>query len=244
MKKILFLLIFLNGCTSFEMPNTFQYQIFDEQNFEISVWEKKSLSSDIYHVYIEGDGNAFNAHGLPTNNPTPKSAFMRKLAVKDTSANVVYLARPCQFTQGSACAEKYWTTARFAPNVIDVEYQVIKEIVGNNPVILIGYSGGAQIAGLIASTKDLNVKEVITIAGNLNHKAWTSYHHLPPVSESMDLADYADKFALIPQTHYVGEKDKVIPPIITLEFVADKSSVHIVPNATHDGGWDKVDLFK
>jgi len=244
MKKILFFLILLSGCTAFEMPDTFRHRIFDEQGFGISVWEKSSLSSDIYHVYIEGDGNAFNAHGLPTNNPTPKSAFMRKLAAKDMSANVVYLARPCQFTQGNACTEKYWTTARFASNVVEAEYQAIKETIGNNPVILIGYSGGAQIAGLIASTKNLDVKEVITIAGNLDHKAWTSYHHLPPLSESMSLTDYADKFALVPQTHYVGEKDKVIPPIITEEFVADKSSVHIVPNATHDGGWDNIDLFE
>ena len=244
MKKILFFLIFLCGCSSFEMPDTFRYRILKEQGFEISAWEKSHPSSDVYHVYIEGDGNAFNAHGLPTNDPTPKSAFMRKLAAQDTNVNVVYLARPCQFTKGSECVEKYWTTARFAPQVVEAEYQSIKEIIGNNAVVLIGYSGGAQIAGLIAVTKDLNVKEVITIAGNLDHKAWTSCHHLSPLSESMNLADYANKFASIPQKHYVGEKDKVIPPIITEEFVADKSSVYIVPNASHDKGWENIDLFE
>lgn len=224
------------------MPETFHYKQIISNEFNISAWVKTNNSSSAYYIYIEGDGNAFNVHGYATNYPTPKSSFMRRLAANDTQANVIYLARPCQFTKGNKCTQKYWTTARFSPEVIDAEYQVIKELIGNKPIVLIGYSGGAQIAGLIAITKDLNVQKVITIAGNLDHKAWTNYHNLPELTESLNLANYKDKFALIPQTHYVGEKDKVIPPILTKEFVKDKSTIHILLNATHSDGWDKLDL--
>lgn len=55
------------------------------------------------------------------------------------------------------------TTARFALEVINAEYEAIKNIADNNPVILIGFSGGAQVAGLVATAKPgLNVK-------NYNH---------------------------------------------------------------------------
>jgi len=242
MYKLLFLILLLSGCTTFQMPDNFRYRTIEVQGFDISVWEKQAYPQNIYHIYIEGDGHAFNAHGQPTSDPTPKSSLMRKLATQDKNTNVIYLARPCQFTKGSQCTQKYWTTARFSPEVVDAEYQVIKELIGNKPIVLIGYSGGAQIAGLLVVTKDLNVQKVITIAGNLNHKAWTDYHHLPELTESLNLADHKDKFSQLPQIHYVGEKDKIIPPVLAKEFVLDKSTIHVVPNATHSDGWNGIDL--
>ena len=38
--------------------------------------------------------------------------------------------------------------------------------------------------------KGLNVKKIITIAGNLDHHAWTEFHHLPSLDESMNLENY------------------------------------------------------
>ena len=242
MYKLLFLILLLSGCTTFQMPDNFRYRTIEVKGFDISVWEKQAYPQNIYHIYIEGDGNAFNARGQVTNDPTPKSSFMRLLAADDAKANVIYLARPCQFTKGSQCTQKYWTTARFSPEVVDAEYQVIKELIGNKPIVLIGYSGGAQIAGLLSVTKDLNIQKVITIAGNLDHKAWTEYHHLPPLSESLNLADYKAKFSKIPQIHYVGEKDKVIPPILIKDFVTNPNLIRIISDASHGDGWDALDI--
>ena len=240
MKNVFLIMLLLSGCRSFEMPKTFQYKQIEAEGFNISAWIKTKNSSLPYHVYIEGDGNAFNTHGQPTSDPTPKSSFMRHLAAKDSYENVIYLARPCQFTKGTECSKKYWTTARFAPNVIEAEYLAIKSLSGNAAVNLIGYSGGAQIAGLIAATKNLNVKKVITIAGNLDHKAWTAYHNLPELTESLNLADYKEKFNQIPQIHYIGKQDKIIPPLLSEEFVSDKSTLRIIPEATHNKGWNKI----
>lgn len=117
--------------------------------------------TSIYKVYIEGDGYAFNSYGKPSQDPTPRGTLVRELAFGDKSPNVIYLARPCQYVKSQICSVRHWTTARFAPEIINAEYETIKQIAGNHPVILIGFSGGAQIAGLVATAKlGLNVKKL------------------------------------------------------------------------------------
>ena len=242
MKKILviFSLVF-SGCFSITAPDNFAYKEIQTRDFKIATWQKITNPQGVYKIYIEGDGYAFSADGQPTQNPTPRGTLVLELAFGDNSENVIYLARPCQYVKDPICSKRHWTSARFAPEVIIAEYDVIKQIVGANPVILIGFSGGAQVAGLVSSAKTgLNVKKVITIAGNLDHLAWTAYHNLPPLNESMNLESYRKQFALLPQIHFVGSEDKVIPPSLVKEFVKDDSLVVVVPNAQHDRGWENI----
>lgn len=241
MIKVLSFIVFLAGCATIAVPENFSYQPIKTNGFEIASWQKITNPAAPYRIYIEGDGNAFNARGRPTADPTPRGKLLRMLAFADTNPNVIYLARPCQYINSGSCRQRHWTTARFAPEVVNAEYDAVKQIAGSSPVILIGYSGGAQVAGLLATAKQgPNVKKVITIAGNLDHLAWTQYHHLPPLNESMNLADYQTAFAKIPQTHYAGGKDDVIPPIFTQQFINAPEKIIIVPNATHSEGWESV----
>lgn len=234
------LTLLVSACATLTIPDAFVYKETQTNTFRIAGWQKITNPNATYKVYIEGDGHAFNAHGRPTNNPTPKGTLVREMAFGDANENVIYLARPCQYVKDEACKTKYWTTARFAKEVIDDEYEVIKKIAGNNPVILIGFSGGAQVAGLIAVTKpDLNVKKIITVAGNLDHKKWTEYHHLQALDSSLDLNDYQDKFHKINQINYIGEKDKVIPMQISKDFLHNQN-IYVVKNATHGEGWQSV----
>ena len=71
----------------------------------------------------------------------------------------------------------------------------------------------------------------------MDHKAWTDYHHLPALEGSLNLADYKEQFALIPQIHYVGTDDIIIPPSLTQNF-ALKDKIILVKNATHNSGWE------
>ena len=129
---------------------------------------------------------------------------------------------------------------RFAPNVIG-QPPVLRMKLGDNPVVLIGFSGGAQVAGLIASAKQgLNVKKIITIAGNLDHLVWTQYHNLPPLNESMNLESYRKQFAKIPQIHYVGSDDEIMPPALVREFVGKSGNIIEVRGATHNSGWEEI----
>ncbi len=233
-----FLLI---ACHSVTIPPQYIYQQIDTGNFTIASWQKISNPQAKYKIYIEGDGHAFNSRGLPTQDPTPRGTFLRELAFSDPSPNVVYLARPCQFIMSKICSVRHWSTARFAPEIINAEFEAIQQIVGNNPVILIGFSGGAQIAGLVSSAKSgLNVEKIITIGGNLDHLAWTKYHKIKPLNESMNLADYQQIFKTIPQHHYVGENDYIIPLLLVRDFVGNTSWVSEVENASHNKGWESI----
>ena len=220
MIKVLVTLLFLVGCTTIKVPADFVYKEVETRDFILASWQKVTNPAAPYKIYIEGDGYAFNARGKATQDPTPRGTLVRELAFGD---------------------KRHWTTARFAPEVINAEYEAIKNIVGNNPVILVGFSGGAQIAGLAATAKPgLNVKKIITIAGNLDHLAWTQYHNLPPLNESMNLENYRKQFAKIPQIHYVGSKDEVTPPILAREFVGKDDLIIEVSGASHNEGWGKI----
>ncbi|MDR0967335.1 MAG: hypothetical protein LBL75_00685 [Rickettsiales bacterium] len=239
MRYLFVFLFFLTGCAGLQIPSDFKYYDIKTDFFTIASWQKITTDDGVIKVYIEGDGHAFNRLGRPTSDPTPHGTLVRDLAFADTSENVVYLARPCQFIQGGGCDKKYWTTARFSQEVIQSEYIAIKKIAGSRPVVLIGYSGGAQVAGLLATTTNLNIKKVITLAGNLDFNTWTSEFNMPPLSESLALENYKKDFMKISQIHYVGEFDKIIPMKITTDFVGSENVV-VVPGADHSKGFEVI----
>ena len=237
---VLCFLFILFGCQSIQAPEEFVYKEIVTPQFKIATWQKITDINADYHIYIEGDGHSFSASGQPTHNPTPREELVRKISFNDIAPNVVYLARPCQYVEDEICNVEYWTTKRFAPEVIEAEYAVIKEITKGRKMTLIGFSGGAQVVGLIAvKHPDLQINKIITIAGNLDHKEWTDYHNLPELRGSLNLADYKEKFALMEQIHYVGSDDNVIPPEITRKIIPVDKIIEI-KGATHSKGWDKI----
>lgn len=242
MYRLLALFIFiLNSCSTVTPPPQFQYREITTRDFNLVSWQKITRPGQPVKIYIEGDGHAFNPRGRVTADPTPQGTLLREVAFADPSPNVVYLARPCQFVKSDICAPRHWSTARFSPEVINSEYEAVQQIAGNNEVILIGYSGGAQVAGLIAAAKPgLNVKKLITIAGNLDHLAWTTAQNLPPLNESMNLESYRSQYLQIPQIHYVGSDDQVIPPALTKGFIRNDALIVTVTGATHGSGWKSI----
>ena len=198
-------------------------------------------------IYIEGDGRAWASRTRPSLNPTPVNPLALRLAAFDGRANVIYLGRPCQYvdlTSQPNCQVKYWTSHRFAPEVIS-DYGLIldqvKQQTGVKQFHLIGFSGGAAVAALLAASRS-DVSALVTIAGNLDLEALASHHKVSPLSGSLDPADFASKLVAIPQVHLVGEGDKVIPPGLTKRFFDRQAknpclSVQIVPGASHQEGW-------
>lgn len=244
MKKLLLFILcgWLAGCATQNPLTDFRFQTQTVPPYIVASWYQITEPGAPIRIYIEGDGNAFDMTGQPTDNPTPNSPFLRELAANDTNSNVAYLGRPCQYMQTGACQVKDWTTGRFSPQIIQSMNQAVNALrkkAQTNEVILIGYSGGAQVAGLIA-VQNPAVKEVITVAGVLDIEAWTSYHKDPPLTDSLNLKDYKAAFDKIPQKHFVGERDKIVPPELIKQFVADESTVIVVPKATHSGGYESI----
>jgi len=232
--KRLFLILFLSGCVGagrYSMPDDFQYVPIQTDSYEIATWQKITNPNNNYvHIYIEGDGHSFDSHGRPTGDPTPRGTFMRDLAGVDYFENVVYVARPCQFIMDKNCSQTDWTTGRFSQTVIDAESQVINKIAKNKNVVLIGYSGGGMVSGLIIKQNPkLKVKKWITVAGVLNHKKWTNYFGDKPLDKSLDM----DTLPNVSQTHFVGGRDRVVPYELAKTW-ADEHDIRLLPNASHD----------
>ena len=233
MKKILLFLLLLCGCQGIVVPESFLCKEIQTNTYKLASWQKITDKSQPIRIYIEGDGYAFNHLGYPTTNPTPRGTFLREIAFNDPNPNVVYLARPCQFVEDNQCDVKDWTTGRFSQDIINSTTQAITNISNKQPVILIGYSGGALLSGLvIEQNPKLPVKKWITLAGVLNHTKWTEDLSLPPLKDSVDL----EKLPTIPQIHFIGNKDTIVSYKLTKTLVDNKNLI-VIPEATHDRGY-------
>lgn len=205
-------------------------------NFEIATLQKTTNQSDPIHIYLEGDGHAFDGRGVPTRDPTPRGTFLRELATSDASANVVYMARPCQYIMSPACDVSDWTDGRFSPQIIESAATAIKQIAGTRPIILVGYSGGALLSGLVIEKyPELNVKKWITIAGVLNHSDWTDFFGDSPLTHSINM----NVLPRVHQLHYAAENDKTVPNSLTMQWTGGADTI-IIPNATHDDFEDLI----
>ena len=60
-------------------------------------------------------------------------------------------AWPCQFIKSDTCSVQDWTVGRFSEEIVEDTAFAIKQIVQEKEIILIGYSGGALLSGLIIS---------------------------------------------------------------------------------------------
>jgi len=233
MRFLEILCVLLAGCGSaFRAPSEFTYVPMRAGVYQIATWQKitnPDPATPIY-VFVEGDGHAFRANGRPSSDPTPRGTFVRSLAMHTDADNVVYMARPCQFIMSSACTRHDWTDGRFSPAVVDGMADAISRVATTHPVVLVGYSGGAMVSGLvIVHHPAINVRRWITIAGVLNHAAWTAHFDDSALNKSLDMTALPN----VAQTHYVAENDTVVPPELTRQIAAP-SDIIVVQGATHD----------
>ena len=198
-------------------------------------------------VYIEGDGYAWKRKNLLSDDPTPIDPVALKLAAKDLSSSVLYIARPCQYLSPEElknCDPKYWSTHRFAEEVIRavntaVDWGARKS--GTAKVYLYGYSGGGAVAALVAARRT-DVARLTTIAANLDQVLWTTELGLAPLSGSLNPADATDKLQDIPQVHFAGSEDKIVPVNILEAYRArfgDNANIilRIIPGFDHHCCW-------
>ncbi len=202
------------------------------------------------HVYIEGDGQAWLSRYEPSSDPTPTQTTTLNIAQNDPSTGpVLYLARPCQFVHNSPpCHMKYWTSHRFAPEVITATHEAINSVktqVGAKKVVLVGFSGGGAVAALVANQRiaDNDVVFLGSIAGNLDVKTWVDWHKISPLTGSLDPIDVAAQLRHIPQRHLTSHNDSIIPPQTNITFcqaLQKPRACVSIKDIRHDGPWEKV----
>lgn len=222
----------------------FHRRLVTADGFVLTAMVRTSDPQAPVRVYIEGDGRAWLDRHTVSDDPTPHRPLALQLAMADPSPNVVWLARPCQFSlaQSPACRHAYWTDRRFAPEVIAAMGIALDHLAARSdrPLELVGYSGGAAIAvALAAQRKDVSL--LVTVAGNLDSEAINRAHRVDPMPASLNPIVFAPKLAVLPQRHLVGSSDIVIPADVTTAFVAAGgmrcAEVVSVDGAGHEVGW-------
>lgn len=199
--------------------------VFDVQAFVPSAARMGDVSGHLT-VYIEGDGQAFIDHRTPAFTPTPSNPVALRLAMADPriAGAVAYLGRPCQYTRGASfknCATPYWGRHRFAPEIIEAmaaALDQLKQRTGATSITLVGYSGGAAVAVLLASQRH-DVRQLVTIAGNLDTIAWVDALGLSPLSGSLNPADVASRLSALPQWHWIGGQDDIVPGVVLASYL-------------------------
>ena len=197
-------------------------------DFTLTLYERIHSRGNSANLYIEGDNAEIGI------DPTPKTPIALQLAARDKAENVIYIARPCQYSnrpviwkeiagENETCDKKYATTHRFDPIVITAYNEALDEIKRRWDITsfnLYGHSGGGTIAALLA-TKRSDILSLTTVAGNLDHAAYSNSLRLSQkagdtghfISEkSLNARDIARKLNNLPQYHYIGGADTVMPP--------------------------------
>jgi len=188
--------------------------------FTIQTLQPKSVNGKILRVYIEGDGRAWITSRTVSDDPTPRKSMVPGLAIDDP-AGAVYMARPCQFVLGASCNQTLWTSNRFGSEVIQASSEVLdtlKSQYGVQGFELVGYSGGAAVALLLAATRQ-DVIQVQTIAGNIDPQAWAAIKQIKPLADSLNPTDYPDQLAKLPQRHLIGMNDTVVPADVSKAYM-------------------------
>jgi hypothetical protein len=202
-------------------------------------------------VYIEGDGLAWVSKTRPSLNPTPIDPYGLRLAMADGYADRVYLARPCQYSgwdRPELCAMKYWTTHRYAPEVVLAYTDALNQLKAKRgwaSIELVGYSGGGTMALLVARGRN-DIAAIRSVAGNLDIDAHSRLHEVDLMPYSLNPANYASDLASIPQNHFVGRADPVVPVAIARSYAqkaGPSECIQIDEQAglTHGKGW--IDIW-
>ena len=217
--------------------------------FELRVWLRITAPEQPVRVYIEGDGFAWRSRTRPSDDPTPRQPTGLMLAAADTSANVVYLARPCQFIGPplpANCGATWWTDNRFSPQVVQAMNEALNQAPRALPdarIELVGYSGGGAIAALIAARRD-DVRSLRTVAGNLDVAYVNATHNVSAMPQALSAIDVAPQLANLPQIHFTGSADTTVPPAAARRFqqAAGGRCVRIesVQGMAHGSDWAAV----
>ena len=174
-------------------------------------------ASEVLTVYIEGDGLAWTSRNTPSDDPTPLEPLALQLALAQPHGAAAWLARPCQYLHPASCRnDRWWTEARFAPEAvqaIDQAISTLKARTGARRLVLVGYSGGGAMAALLAAQRN-DVAALLTVAGNLDHQAWSRWHRTTPLAGSLNAMDAAPRLQQTPQWHFAGERDRNISPAL------------------------------
>ncbi|WP_252180061.1 alpha/beta hydrolase [Endozoicomonas sp. 4G] len=212
--------------------------------YTLKAWMPRQSRTEKLRVYIEGDGKAWLKRGTPSSDPTPINRLVHSLMLADPYPDIAYLGRPCQYIMTRICNKSVWTFGRYDSASLESTSEALdylKKKGGYKKLELVGYSGGATLALLSASQRD-DVTSIWTVAGNLDPLFTNQFHKVSPMPSALNPLDFQDQLNGIPQLHFYGSEDLIIPEQVSKHYQTSLSSrectsIVRVEGATHSTGW-------
>lgn len=174
--------------------------------------------STVLHLYLDGDGRPWRTRTQMARNPTPRNALVLALMARD-ALPALYLSRPCYQGEHEApgCSPWLWTYGRYSEPVVAAMASALETIIAAasiERVTLIGYSGGGVLAWHLAQ-RIPQVERLVTIAANLDLRAWVRLHGYAPLVGSLDPAVGPPMPESVRQLHLVGLRDSNVPAALS-----------------------------
>lgn len=211
----------------------------------IAFYQAGKGEHDITLVYIEGDGQPWDKGLWPAKNPNTHHSVVLPL-VKQSSRESLYLSRPCYSweTLPPYCNAYFWTSGRYSETVVAMMNSALDNLKARfdqQRYLLVGHSGGGALAMLLAARRN-DVAGVITLSGNLDHRAWTHFWAYQPLEHSLNVVDDAILPPHIKRWHLLAGKDQVIPfPLLQQAAQRDPNAriIHY-PKLDHQCCWQTL----
>jgi hypothetical protein len=191
------------------------------------------------HVYLDGDGVPWFG-GYPAVDPTPRDPLVLDLLALDPGP-AVYLGRPCYhgLSGERRCSAAVWTSARYSEEVVTSLVTAVRHVIaarGAERIVWLGYSGGGALAVLLAARVS-ETAAVVTVAANLDIDAWADQQRSSRLADSLNPARQPPLPAHVVQRHYVGGRDRTVPPEITRRAVPAGPGLILIPDYGHRCCW-------
>lgn len=198
--------------------------------------------SDTLRVYIEHDGTPWLDRSRVADDPTPRTPVALEFMALDQGPRLL-LGRPCHFGTAvdDGCTPLAWTHRRYAPEVIASMVAALRSFLAAHPfreIVLVGYSGGGTVAWLMAAQIPETVR-VVTVAANLDIGLWAQLHGFSPLAGSLNPTLAPPLPRTVRQFHYVGGRDRIVPPAVVASFVErhPDAVMHVLAEFDHECCW-------
>ena len=205
-----------------------------------------STSAKVLHVYFDGDGEPWYG-GRPTLDPTARNPLILRLMALDQTP-AVFLGRPCfnGLSETPQCNYELWNDARYSEPVVASMTAALGRVTkeeGAERVVLFGASGGGALAVLIADRIDY-VDGIVTVAANLDTKAWLAYHQYSGMRESLNPAvdgrRNENRHQYVFERHYSGGRDQIVPTNTVTKGLRNPNELIVIPNYDHNCCWADI----